>query len=69
MSPPTSPSNWLHELKSVLGKLWEMYVVSQMKNAASELASDYQKDEDLQAFSNLDGEDILDDAGNIQYAS
>ena len=35
-----------------------------MKNAASELVSDYQKNEDLQAFSDLDGEDFFDEAGN-----
>ena len=62
------PDQLAAKLKSVLGKLWEIYVGRKMKNAASELASDYQKDEDLQAFSNLDGEDFLDEAGNAQQA-
>ncbi len=62
------PEQLAARLESVLGKLWEIYVGRKMKNAASELASDYQKDEDLQAFSNLDGEDFLDEAGNAQQA-
>jgi hypothetical protein len=34
-----------------------------MQNAASELVSDYQTEDDLQAFSDLDGEEFLDDGG------
>jgi hypothetical protein len=58
------PDQLAARLESVLGELWEIYVGRQMKSAASELASDCQNDEDLQTFSGLDGEDLLDDAGN-----
>jgi hypothetical protein len=34
-----------------------------MKNAASELAPDYQTEDDMHAFSDLDDEDFLDEAG------
>jgi hypothetical protein len=50
-------------LESVLGELWEMYIGKQMQNAASELVSDYQTEDDLQAFSDLDEEEFLDDGG------
>jgi hypothetical protein len=50
-------------LESVLGELWETYIREQTKRAASDLVSDYKSDENLQAFSDLGGEDFLDDAG------
>jgi hypothetical protein len=62
------PDQLSARLESVLGKLWKLYMDRQMENAASELASDYRNDEDLQAFSDLDGEDFLDETGNAQRA-
>jgi hypothetical protein len=60
------PEQLVARLESVLGGLWAIYMGRQMKSAASELASDYQIDENLQVFSDLDGEDFLDESGNTQ---
>jgi len=57
------PDQLAARLESVLGELWEIYIGKQMKRAASELVSDYKTDEKLQAFSDLGGDDFLDDAG------
>ena len=57
------PNQLAARLESVLGELWEIYSAKQMRNSASELASDYLADDDLGALSDLDGEDFLDDVG------
>jgi hypothetical protein len=59
------PDQLSARLESVLGELWKMYIGKQMKSAATELATDYQTDENLQAFLNLDGEEFHDDAGQV----
>lgn len=56
------PDQLAERLVSTLGELWELKLVQRMQNAASNLASDYQTDGNLQAFSNLDGEDFLSDS-------
>ena len=57
------PEQLATRLESVLGELWKIYNVGQMKSAASNLVSDYQTDEELQTFSDLDGEEFVDDVG------
>ena len=57
------PDQLSARLEFVLGELWEIYNRKQMQNAASNLATDYQSGGDLQAFSDLDGEEFLDDVG------
>lgn len=57
------PEQLAARLESVLGELWDLYKGNQVKKAASALASDYQSDDDLDAFSGLDGEEFLDDTG------
>jgi len=57
------PDQLATRLESVLGELWEISVDNRMKNAASNLVSDYQADKELRAFSDLDGEDFVDDIG------
>jgi len=57
------PDQLAERLESVLGELWEMFSASQIQKTASELAVDYQTDDGLRAFSNLDGDDFLGDAG------
>jgi hypothetical protein len=57
------PDQLAARLESVLGELWELYSDKQMKSAAANLVSDYQTDENLQAFSDIDGDDFLDDDG------
>jgi hypothetical protein len=59
------PEQLAARLESVLGELWEIYIGKRMKRAASELVSDYKSDEKLRSFSDLDGEDFLDDAGKV----
>ena len=59
------PDQLAARLESVLGELWNIYVGKQMQTAASNLASEYQTEEDLQAFLNLDGEDFLDVTGEV----
>jgi len=54
------PEQLAQRLQSVLGVLWELYFETRMKSAASELTGDYQSDENLCAFSSLDGEDFLE---------
>jgi len=57
------PTQLAARLESVLGELWNLYCDNQMQKTASELASDYKTDDELSAFSDLDGEDFLDDVG------
>jgi len=57
------PDQLAARLESVLGELWKIYIDNQTKNAASILVSDYQNDNELRAFSDLDRDDFLDDAG------
>jgi len=57
------PDQLAERLESVLGELWEMYNEKQIQRTASELVSDYENDDDLRAFSDLDGNDFLDDVG------
>jgi len=57
------PDQLAARLESVLGELWKLYSEKQVEKAASDLASDYKTDDDLRAFSELDGEDFLNDAG------
>lgn len=57
------PDRLAARLESVLGELWRIYSARQIQNAASELAADYLPDDELVAFSDLDGEDFIDDTG------
>jgi hypothetical protein len=57
------PDQLAERLESVLEELWELYVDGRIQSAASNLVSDYQTNDDLRAFSDLDGDDILGDAG------
>jgi hypothetical protein len=57
------PEQLAARLESVLGALWSLYSEQQVQKAASELATDYKTDADLRAFSDLDGDDFIDDAG------
>lgn len=57
------PEQLAARLETVLGELWELYRENQLQNAASALKTDYETDEGLQAFSDLDGEDFRDEAG------
>ncbi|MGD8402791.1 MAG: hypothetical protein PVJ21_03955 [Anaerolineales bacterium] len=57
------PDQLAARLESVLGELWDMYSKKQVQKAASELVTDYETDDGLRAFSDLDGDDFLDDVG------
>jgi len=57
------PDQLAARLASVLGELWGIYIDIQTKNAAGNLVSDYHADKELRAFSDLDGEDFVDDVG------
>ena len=59
------PEQLAERLESILGVLWKVYIGKQMQNAATNLISDYQTDENMQAFSDLDGDDFLDDSGEM----
>lgn len=57
------PGQLAARLESVLAELWNLYIAEQMQRAASNLVSDYKRDENLQVFSSLDGE-YLDATGD-----
>jgi len=57
------PGQLAARLESVLAELWNLYIDEQMQRAASNLVSDYKRDENLQVFSSLDGE-YLDATGD-----
>jgi len=54
------PDQLAAQLESVLRELWKLYTEKQVQRAASDLAQDYKSDDDLHAFSDLDGEDFLE---------
>jgi hypothetical protein len=57
------PEQLAARLETVLGELWDLYNANQIQKAASDLASDYQTNDGLNALTDMDGEDFLDDVG------
>ena len=57
------PEQLAARLETVLGELWDLYNANQIQKAASDLASDYQTSDGLNALTDMDGEDFLDDVG------
>jgi hypothetical protein len=56
------PDQLAARLESVLGELWNMYSKKQVQKTTYELETDYETNDELRAFSDVDGDDFLDDA-------